>query len=192
MKTDARNSFVMNRKGRSAGVWVVPAGGGFSLAELLVGLAVLLLLAGLAWREGGEVLARERLEAATRRLAQGIERGRAEAEERGMPCGLRLGEAGWEEPAGAALPACAKAVGPLAEGVEQGTVELNHNLPALLRFTGNGLVLDGGTVVLSSRGTALRRCLVMALPLGVVRLGRYGGAADGSPDSAACQPDPTL
>jgi hypothetical protein len=39
-------------------------------------------------------------------------------------------------------------------------------------------------VVLSTRGTALRRCLVLALPLGITRLGRDRGLG--------CEQDPTL
>ncbi len=165
---------------------------GFSLIELMVGVSVLGVLASLALLAGSETLAQQRLEAATRRLAQGLERGRAEAEERGRPCGLSLGAGGWEEPAGGELEPCSSGVRSLDEGVEPGVVALRHTLPPVLRFSSNGLVLDGGTVVLTSAGTALRRCLVMALPLGVVRLGRYAGAADGPPESAACQPDPEL
>ncbi|CAK6692248.1 GspH/FimT family protein [Synechococcus sp. BA-124 BA4] len=169
---------------------------GFTLPELLVAVVVLGLLAALGVMQGGETLARQRVEAATRRLAQGLERGRAEAEEQGRPCGLSLGAQGWEEPAGGGLEPCSKAVMPLAEGAGQGDpssgLRLVHNLPAELRFSSNGLVLDGGTVVVSGSGTELRRCLVMALPLGVVRLGRYQGAADGPPDSTACRPDPEL
>jgi prepilin-type N-terminal cleavage/methylation domain-containing protein len=170
---------------------------GFTLPELLVAVSLLGLLVVLGLMQGGETLAQQRVEAATRRLAQGLERGRAEAEEQGRPCGLSLGARGWEEPAGGGgLAPCSKAVMPLAEGPGQGDpssgLRLVHNLPAELRFSSNGLVLDGGTVVVSSSGTALRRCLVMALPLGVVRLGRYQGAADGPPDSTACRPDPNL
>ncbi|WP_255140059.1 hypothetical protein [Synechococcus sp. Lug-A] len=65
-------------------------------------------------------------------------------------------------------------------------------LPAALRFSSNGLVLDGSTVVLVSEGTPLRRCLVMALLLGPVRLGRYAGPDGGPPESATCEPDPLL
>ncbi len=64
--------------------------------------------------------------------------------------------------------------------------------PAALRFSSNGLVIDGGTVVLASAGTLLRRCLVIALPLGLVRLGRYAGPDGGLAESAACEPDPLL
>ncbi|MCP9771623.1 GspH/FimT family pseudopilin [Synechococcus sp. Tobar12-5m-g] len=166
--------------------------GGSTLTELLVTVAVLGLLAGLAIQAGSESLARQRLEAATRRLAQGIERGRAEALQRGEPCGLSLSEQGWQPPEAGSLTACSTTVLELAEGVESGAVYLNHNLPEVLRFSSNGLVLDGGTVVLTSAGTPLRRCLVMALPLGIVRLGRYGGGPSGAPDSTLCQPDSTL
>jgi prepilin-type N-terminal cleavage/methylation domain-containing protein len=168
------------------------AGWGFSLPELLVASAVLLLLAGLALREGGETLALQEVEAASRRLAQGIERARAAAEERGRPCGLSLAEGGWVAPVDGGLEACTEAGLSLGEGVGRGSVVLSHNLPAVLRFSSNGLVLDGGTVVLTSATTELRRCLVMALPLGVVRLGRYTGPLEGAPDATACRPDPLL
>jgi len=165
---------------------------GASLSELLITVAVLAALAGLAIQAGSESLARQRLEGATRRLAQGIERGRAEASQRGEPCGLSLSEQGWQPPADGSLTACRATALELAEGVESASVELRHNLPEVLRFSSNGLVLDGGTVVLTSAGTALRRCLVMALPLGIVRLGRYGGGPTGAPDSTLCQPDFTF
>jgi hypothetical protein len=53
-------------------------------------------------------------------------------------------------------------------------------------------VLDGGTVLIAANGVALRRCLVLSLPLGVVRLGRYSGPADGTPSSSACLADGAL
>lgn len=165
---------------------------GYSLTEMLVGVSVLLLLAGLAIYVGAESMARQRLEVATRRLVLGLERGRAAAEQLGRPCGLSLTPAGWQDPLKGSLAGCERAAMPLVEGLESGSIQLSHNLPDTLRFTSNGLVLDGGTVVLTSAGTELRRCLVMAPPLGVVRLGRYGGAPGGRPDSDSCRPDPTL
>lgn len=51
--------------------------------------------------------------------------------------------------------------------------------PAALRFRSNGVVLDGGTVVLAGAGTPLR-------------LDRYAGSDGGPPESAACEPDPLL
>ena len=62
-----------------------------------------------------------------------------------------------------------------------------HNFPATLRFTANGLAIDGGVVVLSKAGTGLRRCLVLALPLGLVRLGRYDADPAATPTATNCQ-----
>jgi prepilin-type N-terminal cleavage/methylation domain-containing protein len=159
-------------------------GDGFSLPELLVGLAILGLLAALGWTGGSETLARQRIESATRRLEQGIQRGRAEAQKLGRPCGLSLQQEGWAPPAASSLPPCLQTLERLKEPIASGEVQLVHNFPAVLRFSSNGLVLDGGTAVLSTPGTTLQRCLVMALPLGITRLGRYR--------SGACEPDPSL
>ena len=157
---------------------------GFSLAELLVAIAILGLLASLGWTGGSEVLARQRLEAATRRLDQGIQRGRAEAQKLGQPCGLSLQSEGWAPPAAGSLLPCLQTLERLQEPIAAGQVQLTHNFPAVLRFSSNGLVLDGGTAVLSSAGTSLQRCLVMALPLGITRLGRYS--------AGRYEPDPSL
>ena len=157
---------------------------GFSLAELLVGISIVGLLAALGWSAGSETLARHRLEAATHLLDQGIHRGRAEAQKLGRPCGLSLQPEGWSSPSASSLPPCLQTLQSLKEPIAPGEVQLVHNFPDVLRFTRNGLVLDGGTAVLSASGTTLQRCLVMALPLGVTRLGRYR--------SGVCEPDPSL
>jgi prepilin-type N-terminal cleavage/methylation domain-containing protein len=161
-----------------------PNAAGFSLAELLVGLAILGLLAALGWSGGSETLARQRLEAATRRLDQGIQRGRAEAQKLGQPCGLSLQPEGWAAPAQGSLSPCLQTLESLQEPMDAAELRLVHNFPAVLRFSSNGLVLDGGTAVLSTSGTSLQRCLVMALPLGITRLGRFR--------NGGCEPDPSL
>jgi hypothetical protein len=154
---------------------VQPGSVGLALAELLVGVGILGLLISLGWRGGSEALARQRLDAATRRLEQGIQRGRAEAQQQGQACGLSLVDQGWAPPEGGALPACLRAretwKDPLVMAI--GEVELRHNFPAVLRFSRNGLVLDGGTAVLSALGTDVQRCLVMSPPLGITRVGRF-------------------
>ena len=115
---------------------------GFTLPELLITASVLALLAGACFGSASETLARQRVEAASRRLEQGIEEARANAEQRRSACSLALAEAeeAWSAAADAALP----------------------------------------------------RCLVVALPLGVVRIGRYGGRDGEAVSSAACLPDPGL
>jgi hypothetical protein len=157
---------------------------GFTQAELLV-VAILLASSTLIGiRLAHQSLAQERVESASRRIALGLEQGRLAASRSRSPCGLSLGSEGWQPPRDGSLPACA--VLPLlnGEGIDRGEVRMEHNLPALVRFSSNGLVLDGGTVRVSAPGTELVRCLVMALPLGVVRLGRW--------QQGNCEPDEIL
>jgi prepilin-type N-terminal cleavage/methylation domain-containing protein len=164
---------------------------GLSLVEVLLAAAIMAILAGIAYGTGGDAVARQRLEAATRRLGIGIDRGRLAALRNSQPCSLSLGPGGWQAPLdGSAV--CAGAPMGLGEGVADGEVQVRHNFPEALRFSSNGLVLDGGTVVLSTKGTPLQRCLVMALPLGIVRVGRYGANPAAGPRAEACTPDPQL
>lgn len=156
----------------------------FTLTELLIVSLLLGVLAVLGLRQGGESLARERVESASRRLALGLEQGRLAAQRHGRPCVLQLGAESWQAPENASLPGCTGLDLPTGEGLDRVRVRLEHNLPDLVRFSSNGLVLDGGTIRISAEGTALERCLVMALPLGVVRLGRW--------EQQSCQVDPTL
>jgi hypothetical protein len=93
-------------------------------------------------------------------------------------CGLALGAAGWEAPQGGALPACQVQEPQLDSGVE-----VSHNLPDPVRFSVNGLVLDGGTVWLRSQGTPLVKCVVVSLPLGITRVGREGPNGDCTPET---------
>ncbi|MCS5700661.1 GspH/FimT family pseudopilin [Cyanobium sp. FGCU-52] len=157
---------------------------GFSLAEALVAVAVLMLIAALAIGAGGRTLARLQLEAAARRVWQGLDQGRTSAERLGRPCGLQLSPQGWQAPEAGTLPACEGVELALDEGLLPGAVWIEHNLPATVRFSSNGLVLDGGTVRLGMEGEELVRCVVVSLPLGVTRVGRQG--------DSGCEPDPSL
>lgn len=155
----------------------------FSLPELVIVAMLLGAMAVLGLRQGAESLARERVESASRQIALGLEQGRQAAVRSGLPCALRLEETGWQPPPNATPPGCDGVERPGGEGRDP-MVRVEHNLPPQVRFTSNGLVLDGGTVRISAEGTALERCLVMALPLGVVRLGRW--------QQQTCQVDPSL
>jgi type II secretory pathway pseudopilin PulG len=157
----------------------------WTLPEAMVALAVLALLGALAWRGGAESLALQRLQTASQRVMDGLEDGRIAALRGGRPCALRLGSAGWEAPNGSGLPGCLGVRPGLGSGVDPGRTELwlTHNLPDPVRFTANGLVLDGGTVWIRSVHTPLVRCVVVSLPLGVTRAGREG--------AAGCEPEMT-
>ena len=125
---------------------------------------------------------RQRVDAVASEWLAGIQLARAEAERRQTACGLSLAARGWQEPRDGNLPACATALQVFSD-----EVNLVHNFPATLRFSANGLVIDGGVVVLSKAGTGLQRCLVLALPLGLVRLGRYDADPTATPTASHCQ-----
>ena len=79
----------------------------------------------------------------------------------------------------------------LQEAFEQGAIHVHTNLPEVIRVSANGLLLDGGTTVLSHERVARSRCLVVSLPLGVSRVGIYQGdlsALGEAPLSTLCRP----
>ena len=160
---------------------------GFSLVECLVVVALLGILATLAIPSSSAVQRRLELESGLRRLRVGLDWSRMAAQRDRQPCALHLTATGWQPPLAGDLPACR---GGITSLVELGTdgLELRSNLPDAVRFSTNGLVLDGGLVVLSypSHGQAL--CLVIGLPLGISRSGVYRGDPGGSLSSALCLP----
>ena len=153
-----------------------------TLAEQLVVVALLGGLGCWGLALGQEKRQRQKVEAVAGDLLAGIQLARAEAERRQLACGLSLNRQGWQEPADGSLPACATGLKRFGDDVT-----LAHSFPATLRFSANGLVIDGGVVVLSQSSTGLRRCLVMALPLGLVRLGRYDADPAGPLSATLCQ-----
>ena len=160
---------------------------GFSLVECLVVVALLGILVTLAIPSSSAVQRRLELDNGLRRLRVGLDRGRMAAERDRQPCALQLSVTGWQSPPAGDLPVCRGAVTPLAE-TGAGDLELRSILPDALRFSSNGLVLDGGLVVLShpSHGQAL--CLVIGLPLGISRSGVYRGDPSGPLSSSLCLP----
>jgi type II secretory pathway pseudopilin PulG len=159
---------------------------GYTLLEALLVVSLLLLVGGLALSPAFETLARQRVESATRRVLLGLEQGRLVAERQGRPCALGFDSGGWGPPRGSTLSGCLEEGISLGEGVPEGggALKVEHNLADAVRFSANGLVLDGGTVVLSHPGTTLVRCVVVSLPLGITRVGLQS--------NGSCLPDPAL
>ena len=160
---------------------------GFSLVECLVVVALLGILATLAIPSSSAVQRRLELDSGLRRLRVGLDRGRMAAERDRQPCALQLSANGWQPPLAGDLPACHGGVTSLAE-TGSGELELRSNLPDAVRFTVNGLVLDGGLVVVSHPSHAQALCLVIGLPLGISRSGVYRGDLNSSLSSALCLP----
>ena len=168
---------------------------GFSLVELSVTVALLGIIASLVVPDAASDRDRLQLDAAARRLQLGLERARLAARRAQQACGISLARDAWEQPEHQHLPAalapCSGVGLSLQEAFEQGPIQLHTNLPEVIRVSANGLLLDGGTTVLSHERLDQRRCLVVSLPLGVSRVGTYQGdlpALGEAPRSTLCQP----
>ena len=112
---------------------------GMTLPELLLAVVVLGLMVAVGVGGSSRSLARQRVEAAARQLAVGLEQARSSAEASGRPCALALATSGWGDPgaaaAGSQLPGCQLSEATLRQGVQ-----LRHNLPGELRISSTGLL----------------------------------------------------
>ena len=161
---------------------------GFTLLECLVAVALLGVLASLSMPSTMATKPRLILETSLRRVQVGLDRGRIAARRDRQPCALQLGLSGWQAPLHGQLPPCRLATTTLHElGVEE--LQLRSNLPDAVRFSSNGLVLDGGLVMLSHPSDTQVLCLVIGLPLGISRTGVYRGDPGGVLNSALCHPN---
>ena len=171
------------------------ASAGFSLVELIVTVAVVGIIASLATPDSASDRHRLQLDAAARRLQLGLERARMVARRRQQACGISLASEAWVEPEQqdfqGRLTPCSGIGLSLQEALEQGPIDVHTNLPDVIRVSANGLLLDGGTTVLSHERLARSLCLVVSLLLGVSRVGVYQGellALGDAPRSTLCQP----
>ena len=167
-----------------------------SLIEQLIVVSLVGMLASIPIVTGGRDRDQLQLDASARRLQSGLDRARSIARREQIACGVSLNEEGFtdsdEGSLPGSLPACPGIGMALQEAFEQGPIELNTNLPPVLRFTANGLLLDGGIAVLSHERAAKARCLVVSLPLGVSRIGSYQDplpSEGGRLLSSRCLPD---
>ena len=148
-----------------------------SLIEQLMVVSLVGILASIPIVTGRSDRDQLQLDASSRRLQSGLARARSIARREQTACGVSLSEEGFtdldEGSLPGSLPACPGIGMALQEEFDQEPVVLSTNLPPVLRFTSNGLLLDGGIAVLSHQRLAKARCLVVSLPLGVSRIGFY-------------------
>ena len=164
---------------------------GFTLVELMVAVAIVGIVCGIALVHAGADRDRLQLEAAARRLQLGLQRARLSARRHQQACAVALLTDAWVAAESGAFPPCRGAALSLQEVTAPAEISVHTNLPAVVRVSANGLLLDGGTTVLSHPRVSASRCLVVSLPLGISRVGRYAApspAEGGSLRSSQCHP----
>jgi len=144
--------------------------GGFSLVELLVAAVILSLLTGLVLPNSQSWLARQRRDGALQGLLHGLELARAGAVAKGEACAMALTASGWAEPLSRDLPPCS-GVRDLTASAPDVLITPNNSNDLVIGPT--GLVTGAGTVVVGHNHLEQQRCLVIAPPLGTVRVGIY-------------------
>ena len=146
---------------------------GFSLLELLIAMAILAMMACWSFDSVGHYRQRIQVDAAARRLEIGFERARLAALRKQQPCAMNVSRQGWQPAESSSLATCVSSRLRLNEPLASSSIHWASNLPEVLRFAANGLLLDGGMVVLATNSRRYQRCLVISLPLGVSRIGYY-------------------
>ena len=168
---------------------------GFSLLELMVTIALVGIMASLSIPNSAAERDRLQLDAAARRLQLGLERARLSGRRSQQACGISFGNDAWVAPdqqdSPGELTPCSGIGLSLQEAFEQGPIQVHTNFPTAMRVSANGLLLDGGTTVISHARVDRSRCMVVSLPLGVSRVGIYQGdfpRLGEAPRSSLCNP----
>lgn len=164
---------------------------GFTLVELMMAVAIVGIICSIGLVHAGAHRDRLQLEAAARRLQLGLQRARLSARRHQQACAVALMTDAWVAADSSSLPPCIGSGLSLQEGVGPSSIHMLTNLPAVVRVSANGLLLDGGTTVLSHPRVSGSRCLVVSLPLGISRVGRYVAPPPAEGDalrSSQCRP----
>ena len=148
------------------------ASAGFSLGELLVAVALLGLLSGLALPRNRHQLARQRRDGTMQRLLTGLATARHRAEIRHRACAMALEPAGWAPPARSPRPSCSITFA-MDDSANSGVVILNGFRNDITINAAGRLTGTGGPVVVGHPELPLKRCFVVTPPIGIVRTGRY-------------------
>ena len=164
---------------------------GFTLVEPMMVVALVGIICSIGLVQAGGDKDRLQLDAAARRLRLGLQRARLSARRHQQACAVALVSEAWVAAESGALPPCRGAALSLQEVTAPAEISVHTNLPVVVRVSANGLLLDGGTTVLSHPRVSASRCLVVSLPLGISRVGRYAAPSPAEVDalrSSQCRP----
>lgn len=179
----------------------IPPETGFTLAEVMVTVSLVGVIAVLGIPRALQAYSAAKLNTSANRLHMALERAFQMVDLKARfptgRCSISLSSSGWTDASGSSDPPClANGEGDINDGLGlSSTTQLRHTFPASLTIQSsdsNQRASDGGMAVLSSSDSQLQRCLVLDPVLGMVRLGRYQGAQSGALNLNDCVADVSL
>ncbi|WP_052055809.1 Tfp pilus assembly protein FimT/FimU [Myxosarcina sp. GI1] len=156
---------------------------GFTLAELLITLIIVGVIAAIAAPNLLGLLNRYRVSAALDKVEGAIKETQRQAMRQGKICRININPT--TKILSGNAPNCL-----LANRVIDDNIDIRTNLsgtPPNINFSGKGNTTKMGTIVLSSDGTDSQKCFVISLGLGISRTGDYTGGKTGSVSANNCQ-----
>jgi prepilin-type N-terminal cleavage/methylation domain-containing protein len=156
---------------------------GFTLAETLVVIAVVGILAAIAAPSFLNWITQMRIAHAATRLSGALQVTQREAMRRGKICRLNLPDG--DQITGDCLP---------TGNFEFGdNIQIKSNLllsPKQVRFGFRGNTTDAGTILVYATGSSARaKCVVTSIGIGMIREGNYVGDINATFDPNQCQAD---
>ena len=154
---------------------------GYTLAELMITLVIVGIIAAIAVPNFLSLLSRIRLEGALQQLLGAINETQRLAMVRGKSCQINI------DPNTKKITANAGCLLSDRNLNDEITVRSNFTGSTNITFSYRGSTTRMGTIVLSSEYTDLQKCFVIALGTGIKRIGDYNGSKTGSVSGSNCQ-----
>ncbi len=148
---------------------------GYTLAELMITLVIVGIIAAIAVPNFLGLLSRIRLEGALQQLLGAINETQRLAMVRGKSCRININPSTNNITANSA--GCLLSNRNLNDEI---TVRSNFTGSTNITFSYKGSTTRAGTIVLSSDYTDLQKCFVISLGTGIKRVGNYNGSKTGS------------
>ncbi len=155
---------------------------GYTLAELMITLVIVGIIAAIASPSFIGLLSRIRLQGALQQLLGAINETQRLAMLRGKSCRINIAPNTKKITANSA--GCL-----LSNRSLNDEINVRSNFPGTtnITFSYRGSTTRMGTIVLSSDYTDLQKCFVIALGTGIKRIGNYNGSKTGSVSGSNCQ-----
>lgn len=147
--------------------------GGFTLIEMLVGIVMAGILAAIMAPSFVGMYARSRVNQSVLSVQGALLEGQRQAMRTSTPCNLTLNTTS-SAVTGSCLATSSRPLNRVA--MRASATAMRFDIKGAVAHTDGSAMSQPVTVVISAPNTSLQRCLVMSVPLGLIRTGFYSGS----------------